>query len=226
MIKKFSLGIFLLIVSVSNVTAQIQFQVLPSWVAEPVLDASMDTCIKGNELGRFYSTLAHGTWASFRGGVTMSKKELQMLPLGELSKLSYVQTGGQIVNIEGETIEFLDWRGISISRILEVQENNPALTIDDIKTLEAGQFELDDKTHWGYRPWKSWRHAFGNFEPHQLGGRLLSFDMSYYHPLDCPPLGSSGREGCYAVLNGEGLLSYSRGMDAIVMKIYEHCVGD
>jgi len=202
------------------------FEALPDWVALPIHPAGMDMCVpsvgKKVVLSHLYGTY----WPSNdRNGLTAD--QLDKLSWDELSNISYVKTGGTVVNVSGEIIEFLEWRGVAISRVLEVDANDLVFSNDLIDGWKAqGYYEFEDNEKYNYLPWKLWRHAKGRFVPYQPGGRLVAYAESRYVPKGCYPLGDREGEDCYVVQNYDGLLSYSDNRESFVVNVTRHCVVD
>lgn len=202
------------------------FLALPDWVALPIHPAGMDMCVpsvgKKVVLSRLYDTY----WPSNdRKGLTVD--QLYNLSWDELSNVSYVKTGGTVVNVSGEIIEFLEWRGVAISRVLEVDVNDSVFSDHFIDGWKAkGYYDFEDSEKYNYLPWKLWRHAKGRFVPYEPGGRILAFEDQRFVDKDCYPIGTESHEGCYVGYDAHGLLSYSYDGEVISVNTVTSCSVD
>jgi len=202
------------------------FEALPDWVALPIHPAGMDMCVpsvgKKVVLSHLYGTY----WPSNdRNGLTGD--QLDKLSWDELSNISYVKTGGTVVNVSGEIIEFLEWRGVAISRVLEVDANDLVFSNGLIDGWKAqGYYEFEDDEKYNYLPWRLWRHAKGRFVPYEPGGRILAFEDQRFVDKDCYPIGTESHEGCYGGYDAHGLLSYSYDGEVISVNTVTSCSVD
>lgn len=228
-----TLGLFLAYRSVVIAAGndELRFDSLPEWVALPIHPAGYDHCAPKVAGGWVLSDLRHTQWPDATIVRTLPKERLDSLALSELSRASYLETGGRIVSVNGETIEFLNWRGISLSRQLEVTTDETIFSDQFIEKVEgAGYYSFEKQSsnprRSQYLPWKLWRHATGQFEPFTLGGRILAFEEQKYIRNDCYPIGTANHEGCYVVFTAYGLLSYSRDGKSVSVNTVTDCAVD
>ena len=127
------------------------------------------------------------------------QKQFDELELEELSSKYYSTNprGGRIINLNGEIIEFIDWNGMQISRVL---------TPDDPNDYDA--------------------RAAGVFKTYSETGRMVAYQETYVPNPGCGPgeeFWKEGVETCYVVGHIKGILTVLNGDEIISVEVERNC---
>jgi len=130
------------------------------------------------------------------------QKEFDELELEELSSKYYLTNpgGGRIINLNGEIVEFIDWNGMQISRVLTPDDQN------DYYARAAGVFKTYSET-----------------------GRMVAYQETWVPNPGCGPgeeFWKEGAERCYVTGNIKGILTVLNGDEIISVEVERNCEWD